>query len=298
MEKIYKVLFVDDDRRYADSLIDRAAGNNFQLDYYDNWEDAKSKLDEDFDSYDAVIIDGKGKLTKDSRGDNQKHVSRAIKELSEMKGAGSYIPYVVLSKYIEVKDSVDATFFEKNREENEMFEYLTFQIENSDKNKIRVKYPEPFSCFGDKYLNKKHEKFLINIIKVFESNKIDNPENLLFNPCRIMLEEIFRQVSSIDEKVLPHALMNFEKQRVALTNCSKYLSGLTVTVDKVPYSGTKLLDDHVSQQIQTIIAVCHPSSHEIQEKYSKYTFMSVLWALFDLLIWLKRFIDEKGLPKV
>lgn len=299
MEKIYKVLFVDDDRRYADPLIDRATGKNFQLEHYDNWEDAKSKLDEDFDSYDAVIIDGKGKLTKDSGGDNQKHVSRAIKDLSEMKGAGSYIPYVVLSKYIEVKDSVDATFFEKNGEENAMFEFLIFQIENSENKKIKAKDPEPFSCFGDKYLDKKHEKFLINIIKVFESDKIDNPENLLFNPCRIMLEQIFREINQNDPKTLPYALVNFEKQRVPLDICLNYLSG---TLEKIKgysgikfpdYRGNKVLPDYISEQIQTIIAVCHPSSHEIQDKYSKYTFMSVLWALFDVLIWLKRFIDEK-----
>jgi hypothetical protein len=108
----------------------------------------------------------------------------------------------------------------------------------------------------------------------------------------MILEQIFRQINFVDEKTLPYALLNFERQRVALTNCSKYLSGISVTVDKIPYSAPKFLDDHISQQIQTIIAVCHPSSHEIQDKYSKYTFMSVLWALFDVLIWLKRFIDE------
>jgi hypothetical protein len=292
MEKKYKVLFVDDDRRYADSLIDRATGKNFQLEYCDNWEDAKSKLDEGFDAYDAVIVDGKGKLTKDSRGDNQKHVIRASNELSEMKGAGRYIPYVVLSKYDEIEDMVDATFFEKNKEEDQMFDHLISEIEKSENKIIKAKFPEPFNCFGEKYLDREHEKYLINIIKVFESDKVENPENLLFNPCRIMLEEIFRQISNAREKVLPHALINYEKQRVALKNCSKYLSGVSVTVDKIPYSAPKFLDDHISQQIQTIIAVCHPSSHEIQDKYSKYTFMSVLWALFDVLIWLKRFIDE------
>jgi len=278
MEKSYKILFVDDNHSYSKTLIDRASGKGIELAHFDNWEEAKSELDESFDDYEAVIVDGKGKLTKDSPGDDQIHVSRALKDLNKMIGAGKYVPYVILSKYLEVKKAIDDIFFEKNRDENEMFEYLIFAIENSEKHKIKAKYPEPFSCFGEKYLDRKHEKFLLNIIKVFESEKIENPENLLFNPCRIMLEEIFRQINSVSEKVLPHALINYEKQKVPLKNCSKHLSGF--------------LDNHISQQIQTIIAVCHPSSHEIQDKYSKYTFMSVLWALFDVLIWLKRFIDE------
>jgi CheY-like chemotaxis protein len=289
MEKTYKVLFVDDDRRYAETLIDRASGKGIELVHFDNWEEAKSELDEHFDAYEAVIVDGKGKLTKDSPGDDQIHVSKALQDLAAMKITP---PFAVLSKYIELKDFHLAEFFEKGKQEMELFEYLTKAIENSEITQIKRKYSEPFNCFGDKYLERKYEKLLINIIQVFENDKVENPENLLFNPCRIMLEEIFRQISNAREKVLPHALINYEKQRVALKNCSKYLSGVSVTVDKIPYSAPKFLDDHISQQIQTIIAVCHPSSHEIQDKYSKYTFMSVLWALFDVLIWLKRFIDE------
>lgn len=303
MEKSYKVLFVDDDHRYSKTLIDRASGKGIELVHFDNWEEAKSELDESFDDYEAVIVDGKGKLTKDSPGDDQIHVSRALKDLNKMIGAGKYVPYVILSKYLEVKKAIDDIFFEKIRDENEMFEYLIFAIENSEKHKIKAKYPEPFSCFGEKYLDNKHEKFLINIIRVFESEKIENPENLLFNPCRIMLEQIFREINHIAPRILPSALINYEEQRVPLDICLNYLSG---TLEKIKgysgikfpdYRGNKVLPDYISEQIQTIIAVCHPSSHEIQDKYSKYTFMSVLWALFDVLIWLKRFIDERQLSR-
>jgi hypothetical protein len=49
----------------------------------------------------------------------------------------------------------------------------------------------------------------------------------------------------------------------------------------------------ISKQIDLIITGCHPASHEIQN-YSPYTFKSVLWALFDVLIWLKEFIDKRS----
>lgn len=291
MEKPYRVLFVDDDERYAKPLIDRASQYDLLFDYCDNWEEARSKLDDDFESYQAVILDGKGKLSKEGTGDNQKHVIQAINDLQEMKGKRKYIPYAVLSKYIEVKDIILGEIFEKDKDEVQMFEHLILEIEKSGTNKIRIKYPEPFTCFGEEYLSTEYETYLVNIIKVFENRELTDPENLLFNPCRVLLERVFDKITEVDEKILPYALANFERQRPV--NCSKYLIGLTVTVDKVQYTGTKFLDDYISQQIQTIIAVCHPASHEIQKKYTHYTFKSVLWAIFDVLIWLKKFIDER-----
>src|SRR5665648_201375 len=150
----YKVLFVDDDGRYAQPLIDRAYTDyNFDLDYCDNWEEAISKLNEDFSAYKAVIVDGKGRKKKDTKGDDISHVVLAIQDLSERKGKGKYIPYVVLSKYLDIKGLVDPTiFFEKGIDENKMFEYLKKRILESDVEKIRLKYAEAFEAIGNLYL--------------------------------------------------------------------------------------------------------------------------------------------------
>lgn len=292
--KFYKVLFVDDDRRFAETLISKAENHQLELDHYDNWEEAKTKLKNDFDNYVAVILDGKGKLNKDDVGDNGKHVDAATTDLTEYKGQGNFIPFFVLSAYHDIRDNLNYRTYGKTiEEEEELFDAIHQAIKDSSKYKIINRYPEPFECFGGNYLSNTYEKLLINIVNVFESDQIRDPEYLLFNPCRILLERVFEKIADTDEKVLPYALINFEQQRPALSNCSKYLSGVSFRMGGTEYSAPKFLDDHISQQIQTIIAVCHPASHEVQKKYTTYTFRATLWALFDVLIWLKEFIDSR-----
>ena len=91
--------------------------------------------------------------------------------------------------------------------------------------------------------------------------------------------------------------LNFEQQKAGLINCFKHMSGIPYYIDNTrnQYPGFFKNSNHeiISKQIDIIITGCHPASHEIQN-YSPYTFNSVLWALFDVLIWLKDFIDERG----
>lgn len=293
--RFYKVLFVDDDRRYAETLITKAEFHQLELDHYTNWEEAKTKLKIDFDAYVAVILDGKGKLNKDDVGDNNKHVYKAISDLMEYRGQGYFIPYFVLSAYHEIRNTLDYKTYDKTiQDENAMFDAIHKSMEENPNYKTMAKYPEPFECFGGRYLATTYEKLLINIINVSENEQFKDPENLLFNPIRILLERVFERITEVDEKVLPYALINFEKQRPALINCSKYLNGQSVSIGKQNYQPqNKILDAHISQHIQTIIAVCHPASHDVQKRYSPYTFRATLWALFDVLIWLKEFIDSR-----
>ena len=124
-----------------------------------------------------------------------------------------------------------------------------------------------------------------------------NPEQYLFNPCRVILERVFEKINEVDETVLPYALLNFDRQRAGLTNCFRHLSGIPYYLDNQKEYPTNYLGDNgsnlISKQLDLIITACHPASHAIQEQYSSYTFKSVLWALFDVLIWLKAFIDER-----
>jgi hypothetical protein len=120
---------------------------------------------------------------------------------------------------------------------------------------------------------------------------------MLFNPCRILLERIFEKITVVDEKVLPYALINFEKQSAGLINCHKHLSGIPYYLNNFRETHPNFLSDtgydFISKQFDLIITICHPASHRIQSKYSPYTFKSVLWALFDVLIWLKDFVDDR-----
>ena len=253
---------------------------------FSSWDKTKEYLENNI--VDAVVLDAKGQLTADD------DVSEAhlIESFAWVKAAK--IPYAIYTAYTDelsmLKQQIaEGRVFTKGKHKKEdVFNFLKKEIAQSPK----MKYPEPFSCFGGDYLDLKYQELLMNVVLVLQNDDIKNAENFLFNPIRMILENVFRTINEVDEKVLPYALVNFEKQIIGLANCSKYLNGMHVSIRGDSYSGRKVLSVHISQQIQSIIGICHPASHEIQ-KYSSYTFKSVLWAIFDVLIWLKEFIDER-----
>lgn len=88
-----RILFIDDDPRYSESLVVWVYEEyGLRLELYDNLEDAISKWDDNPEEYQGIIIDGKGRLTKDSKGDDPSHLKEALKKISERKGKGKYMP--------------------------------------------------------------------------------------------------------------------------------------------------------------------------------------------------------------
>lgn len=235
-------------------------------------------------------------------GEANYHIVESLEYVKSRK-----IPYVIYTAHSEGELDFIRNEWKKGKvlekagahksSEEDVFNFLKKEIANSPK----VKYPEPFACFGGDYLDVKYQELLINVISILENSIIINSENLLYNSCRTILEQVFKKLNEVDEKVLPYSILNFDDQRVGLVNCSKYLNGIRV---KIRYwedgkqktqelQNQNFFSEYISQQVQSIIGICHPASHEVQKAYTSYTFKSVFWALFDVLIWLKKFIDER-----
>lgn len=246
---------------------------------------------------DAIVLDARGQITKDE-GEGDHHIMVALEWVKRKK-----IPYVIYTAHSEEElkflkhEWQHGKVLEKagalKSNEDDVFDFLKNEIINSPK----VKYPEPFECFGGDYLDIKYQELLLNIVLILERGEINNPENFLFNPCRIILERVFEKVTEIDQKVLPYALLDFERQRVILSNCYKHLSGIPYYMNNNRTHHPNFLkntgNEYISKHMDIIITVCHPGSHEIQKAYTSYTFKSVLWAIFDILVWLKKFIDDR-----
>lgn len=66
-----KVLFVDDDARYAKSLQQRVyITHKIELIHFESWEEARSELLENYKKYSAVVLDALGKVNMDQSGDS------------------------------------------------------------------------------------------------------------------------------------------------------------------------------------------------------------------------------------
>lgn len=290
-------IVIDDDKLEILQIFRlKSEQNGVRVVPFDSWQKTMEYLESGAPA-DAVVLDARGKIRTD-KTESDAHILEALFWMKKKR-----LPYAIYTAFAEemsfLSEEIErGSLFNKGRHKVEdVFEYLKKQIALSPK----VKYPEPFACFGAGYLGAEYQELLMNIVTVFENEELSNPENMLFNPCRIILEQLFKTINDVAPSVLPGALVNFEDQRVGLTNCSKYLNGQPVSIwvkeegksVRKDMQKAKTFPEHISQQIQTIIAVCHPASHEIQKKYSRYTFQSVLWAIFDVLVWLKEFIDYR-----
>jgi hypothetical protein len=270
----------------------KSAKAEVKIEAFDSWDLTRQYL-ESGNPVDAIILDAKGKLTSDSNP-GEAHVLESLIWVKARK-----IPYAFYTAYTDSLEILSQqiaegrVFTKGKHKEEDVFAFLKKEIANSPK----AKYPEPFECFGNDYLDMKYQDLLMNIVLILENDEIKNPEHLLFNPCRIILERVFEKITEIEETVLPYALLNFERQRAGLLNCYKHLSGIPYNLNREREHPANYLreteNEFISKQLDTIITVCHPGSHEIQKSYSSYTFKSVLWALFDVLIWLKNFVDVR-----
>ncbi len=297
MDTTWKILFVDDDPRYAEPLIERAYEYNLELEHYDNWEEAYSILVDDFESYHAVIIDGKGKLNRDSKGDDQKHVSKAIGDLRELKGNRQFIPFVILSKYLEIRDAIIEPFFEKGKDEIKMFEFLTKEIQNLDDNKIRHKYQDAFVAFGENYLDKSAEENLIEAIRSFENNDWNDNS---FAPLRKIIEAIYESIHEKDDKLIPYGCLRFDNNKINITWCERRLKGEDIndrnTREILYPKSQQVLPEYLSTGITFYTKLCNKAMHTGYKEYiTKNTLGSCLYFIIDLLIWYKNFVDKNYL---
>lgn len=293
----YKPLIViDDDNEEVRKIFKlKAVKANVDIVDFATWDKTREYLEIN-PNVDAIVLDAKGQLNPDKDASE----SHLLASLGFVKNR--VLPYVIYTAYtdelpmLEQELEEGRVFTKGKHKEEDIFDFLKKEIAKSPKLRIINKYPEPFKCFGGRYLDKNYEILLLNIISVFEDEKLNDPQNLLFNSCRTLLEAIFRKIPDVNEKILPYEMINFDRQRAGLSNCLKYLNGEKSYIDNKPVFPLNFWKDSgiefISVQIQIIITICHPASHEIQKRYSQYTFKSVLWAIFDVLIWLKSFVDQ------
>lgn len=293
MKKYPKILVVDDDKRYYEPLKDRAYnGFNLDLVVHEVWEEAESELRRNFDSFDAIILDGKGKLDQDSKGDDPNHLKKSLQVLDELKGKGLYIPRFVNTAYHEVFGVIfkDEKIFNKLKDEEKLFHEILQEINFNDKNRIKERYPEPFESFGDNYLPNQVSEKLMSVLLAIENNKWEKND---FNTLREIIEAIYISLHEIDDTLIPYTCLRYENGRVNFKYCALRLRGNDIT--GVQLSKTKkVVPDHLGWLIEPLEKVSSICSHIYKdEKYlNKYSLLTITFGVMEFLTWFKKFVDE------
>ena len=97
-----QVLWVEDNVSIHDSFTLRAENFNIQLVPVECWEEAEPLLENDYQRWQAIILDAKCKYKKTDKDDPKKFLSHALDRIKDMSyRKGHTIPWYVLSGQAE-----------------------------------------------------------------------------------------------------------------------------------------------------------------------------------------------------
>ena len=298
MENNKKILFVDDDKRYADLLVERAYIDfKYDLHHCEDWEEAKSILEKGDEIFLALILDGRGKLNQGDKGDNPKHLATALKDIRTLNSKGIFIPYVINTAYYEEFTTYfsDENMVDKNDTEK-LFSILSEIIANSDIEKLKSIYPEIFECFGGKYLPKDAlNNYLIEVLLQIESKSWSKSS---FNSLRKLIETIYKRLNEINEEIIPFSCLNYDKGNVNFDYCAKRLYSGKDIYDKngkmVAKAVQPIIPKHLGWLIHPFDQVCSICSHDYKDinYLNIYSLKTVLFGVMEMILWFKNYIDE------
>lgn len=289
MADFLKVMIIENEEDYADSLRDNAAYKGIELVHFENLEDGLTELSDNYSSYDGLILDGKGHLSADKPVEKDVHAYKALKKLAEFEEEGKVIPRVINTGYFEdmkdIAEYEDINVFEKSKEEDEMLAVLKEMIEKSEIYQYRRQYPDIFSLFSKKFFPQRKELELVQILSGLESKKASEIKSNLAL-IRTFLEPFYKALNMISSDYLPNAFIDGD--RVNLYWSEIYVSGRTVEGDGDDYwePEGEIVDNHIARQLELIRTVTSKAgNHDYAKKFTNMTLKSATFALLDVLNW-------------
>ena len=287
----YTILLVDDDRIYSQTLVE-GAFDDFAIGivHYEDWESAFTQLKGNPDKFQAIILDAKGKLTQDDSSESMSHIISALQDIRELEGHGLYYPYVINTGYID--DTIIGFLkgikrFAKGNEDS-MLKYLIDQIKCTPYNRLRKKNELIFSLFDDGQLPVQSGRKLLDVLIFAESPSWNKAPEDFFNPVRKILESVFRrfkELKLLDDRCFP-------KEEINLKACINYLSGNTVKIGLIKFTGLRILPDHINYSMTYLYETTSTFSHQYlkENEVSPYALQSVVLALCEVLYWFRDYM--------
>lgn len=294
LNQYHKVIILDDDDRYVKPQLDLAYTKfNIELVHFTNWEEAKSSLENSYDDYEAIIVDGKGQLSKDEKVEDDAHLNVVIGWLKEQKGKGKYIPIFIntgfheeISKYWKTDDAVLGVFKKGENQTLQLFEEVVHIITNAKHLKYEIKYKAAFNVFDNVILPKDKKSILINCIVKIENGGLERKD---FNSIRELLELVYKKLNTVS--MLPDEF--FTGNKVSMEWCYRYLCGLPVDGPerKEPIWKKHLVDKsliapkHIQYCLQFVKDSSSAFSHDYPHPFTASSFAAVTFSMMEILNW-------------
>lgn len=287
MATIIKVLLVDDKDDYCQSLVGIGRQNNLNIVYELDWEKGFEVLKND-PKIEFAILDGKGKIEEDQEVEKDNFVFRAIKDITQWSSENKkFMPYCVNTGFIERFEALDgnARIFQKtDKDRNDMFQFIKYEVDNSSYRTIRMQFNEPFQVFDSGIIDKSYEHLLIDIITAFQ-NQDYRKKNLTVQ--RDLLEAIFKSLNNPIPCINDSFFDATKKHKPNLENCTKYIENTNVNGYRINLP----IPQTIKSAFRKLKESTSEYSHLSDEVELKIPFLANTFLLMEILEWLPNFVQ-------
>jgi len=303
----YTVLWVDDEHEGLGGFKELAKDENIKLDAVRSLDEFKDKLTAKYEAYDGIISDARFfKKTNQVTGTENEE---ALYELNEF--IHSIPKKFKLFVYTGQPDLVGGTQFnkmfkdvyEKSKGEERLFSDLKIAADKLPEMQIKKSYSRVFEVFNDHYLPKSSIKDLLK----FLDDEIEHDKSSI-KMARDFIEDLFRSFAK--HEIIPKHFAEWTDEEpyktVRITQTSKFLSWNSTkeagnAVEGLILKKSSLPPIVISELIYYLVRITNPASHRsyidshLNSVSSDYLYKSIKYALLDVIIGFKSFIDKKPL---
>lgn len=297
------VLWLDDEHKVFQPLKDAAIMENIQLVGYDNAEEGLLELTNNFNHYDAVILDGIFFTDKTNSKQTDEAFGNVAKGLLELRTKGSIIPVFIYSgqpsfvkdshSYVNLfKDefSANGRVFDKTDDDGmpELLLHIKEAVKDNVYTKIRHQYSDVFKNVSYIPTLDKHYGNLLELLK-----NIDTDQDL--TKVRMIIESLFKALADIN--IIPEG---FTKEKGWINGTSRFISGIH---EDYEFTKPYFIHPTICETLYRVLNIIQDGSHnegslklkvdDYSRKYtSGYLYKSVVYGLLEILYYFGELIKN------
>jgi hypothetical protein len=306
MEDIfYNILWIDDQHETFGGTKGRAKRNGINLIGFKSLNGGMSELERNYPFYDGVLLDAMFFENEDDKEGTEDtyNVHRAKERLLQLKK--KFEVFVLTGQAEAYEDKTFKKAFTKiykkgsDSETDRLFVDIKYAASAQEDTQLRHHYKRIFDVCTEKYIGEYAGQDILNLLKVNNDSDVD--KNL--TAIRDIVQDLFSAFQKFN--LLP---LEFISPSVALNESSKFLTGKSIDGSYFSEKGFKHKDEtHLPKQIsinlRNILSIVQPGSHRteidnhIRTVRSHYLMKSVLYQLFDILLWFRIYVDSNPITE-
>lgn len=295
---MYKVLWFDDKFETSELTLEEALLEEINLIGYTNAKEGVKELQENYNEYDAVILDGLFYEDAEQAGTelDDSAFGQVAKVLSNLKARKIFLPWFIYSgqkkfrkgdspfiKLFKEESYAEGKIFDKNKDEDseELWREIKKAADKRPQRKARLKNPEIFKIFEKGYLTTDVEDQVLQLLANSRPQNNSELKAILTN-IRSVQESIFLKLESI--RVIPDNIRSVNQK-------IKHLSGNISSRNNYEATTTVYQNQSIENLQKWIYFTCGNYIHHLEAQHydeymiSSYAVESLKMGLMELLLW-------------